>query len=61
MGWDTLLDIMAQAREDSNRARTEPPSACPNDGEPLEPGPGGVLHCRNDGWQYPRDWHPPIG
>jgi len=29
-----------------------PPLVCPNDGEPLLPGPQDVLYCPYDGWQY---------
>jgi hypothetical protein len=56
MAWEQLAAVMAQARDEARDALTRIPSACPNDGEPLQQGPGGVLHCVNDGWQYPRDW-----
>ncbi|MGW0587456.1 hypothetical protein [Streptosporangium sp. NPDC002607] len=54
-GWRTLLDIAREATADRQAERERPPTACPNDGEPLRSGPGGVLHCSFDGWQYPRD------
>jgi hypothetical protein len=55
MGWQQLADIYRTAADEYAEQRVEPPTACPNDGQPLEPGPGGVLHCRFDGWQWPRD------
>lgn len=57
MSWEQLTAIMAQAREEQRENRLRVPSACPHDGEVLQEGPGGVLHCPNDGWQYPRDWN----
>lgn len=61
MSWEQLLAIEAQNREWRQEYATAPPVACPNDGTPLEEGPGGELFCRHDGWQYPRDWTPPEG
>lgn len=52
MSWDQLLSIIRQAREEVATAQTEPPTACPNDGEPLTRGPNGELHCRFDGWVW---------
>lgn len=50
--WGSLLSIVHEA-SDRYRAESEaPPVACPNDGEPLESGPGGVLHCRYDGFTH---------
>jgi hypothetical protein len=56
MAWEQLVSIMRQAKEEAADRRRLPPMDCPNDGEPLQAGPGGVLHCPADGWQYPRDW-----
>lgn len=56
MGWQKLIDILWEGRESVAAERSSPPVACPNDGTPLEEGPGGVLHCPFDGWQYPHDW-----
>jgi hypothetical protein len=57
-GYD-LLAIYQQAADELRAERARPPTACPNDGEPLTPGRvPGTLHCLFDGWQYPRDWHP---
>lgn len=49
-GWYGLWAIGRDNWEQLQRERREPPVACPNDGEPLEEGPRGELHCRFDGW-----------
>jgi hypothetical protein len=65
--WYQLLDIRRHARQEFEYYANQPPTACPNDGEPLLPGPAsepGIWFCRYDGWQYPRDWirpEPPPG
>lgn len=51
-GWWDLLSIAREARALAEQERTRRPVACPNDGEPLTEGPGGVLHCRYDGWVW---------
>jgi len=50
MSWEELLDIGREARQYAEAEQSQPPQACPNDGEPLERGPNGILHCRFDGW-----------
>jgi hypothetical protein len=50
--WYTLLDIAREAQKFAEAERSRPPTACPNDGIPLERGPNGVLHCSFDGWTY---------
>lgn len=50
MSWDQLLAIGRDNAAERRLERREPPVACPNDGEPLESGPRGELHCRFDGW-----------
>jgi hypothetical protein len=50
MSWQELLDITTDAVARADAERSQPPTACPNDGEPLEQGPNGILHCRFDGW-----------
>jgi hypothetical protein len=50
MSWDQLLSIIQNARQEDELQRTRIPAACPNDGEVLESGPNGELHCRFDGW-----------
>lgn len=53
MSWEQLLSIRAAAAEDLRAELDTPPVACPNDGTPLETGPGGVLHCIADGYTWP--------
>ena len=55
MSWDQLLPIKQDRRAEAEKDKTVAPSACPNDGTPLNGGPGGTLHCPYDGWQWPRD------
>lgn len=50
MSWEQLLDIAREATDLAEAEQSQPPKACPNDGEPLETGPSGVLHCSFDGW-----------
>jgi len=50
MSWRSLLSIYREAEAEDEATEDQPPTACPNDGEPLEEGPGGVLHCGFDGW-----------
>jgi hypothetical protein len=51
MSWEQLREIAREAAEEALAERLRPPEACPNDGEPLEPGPDDRLHCRYDGWR----------
>lgn len=55
MSWEQLSDIYREARELKELELSEPPTACPNDGTPLEEGPRGQLHCRFDGYRWPED------
>lgn len=50
MAWEELGAIYATAAAEQDAVDSTPPVACPNDGEPLEEGPNGDLHCRFDGW-----------
>ena len=50
MSWEQLLSILDEAREE--RERIDPPTACPNDGEPLQRDPDGNLRCGFDGWVW---------
>lgn len=61
MSWEQLADIVAEARAERRREQTEPPVACPNDGEPLLADAYGHLRCRFDGYEYPRDGKLPSG
>lgn len=50
MPWEQLSDIAREAAQLAEEERRRLPVACPNDGEPLSIGPGGVLFCVYDGW-----------
>jgi len=55
--WYQLLEVYANVALQREYERQRVPSACPNDGEPLIPGPEpDTLFCKYDGWQYPRDY-----
>jgi|TARA_R110000824_G_scaffold16633_5_gene68755 hypothetical protein len=54
-GWDQLLSIEQDARDELEQQRAEPPIACPNDGTVLVADPAGGLRCSFDGWHYPTD------
>lgn len=51
--WESLFSIVTEAVEYKRIERTQPPIACPFDGEPLDAGPGGVLHCKWGNYTYP--------
>jgi hypothetical protein len=55
MAWESLIAVYRQAAEDRRQLDQQPPLACPNDGEPLQPGPQGQLHCPAGDYEYPRD------
>jgi hypothetical protein len=60
MGNDLLATLIEQAQYE-DYYKTTLPVACPRCGEPLREGPpeqSGVLYCKFDFWQYPRDWNP---
>ncbi|MEU0465023.1 hypothetical protein ABZ215_13550 [Amycolatopsis sp. NPDC006131] len=50
-GWYGLLAIAQEAAAERAAEKAQPPVACPNDGEPLQTGPDGRLHCPFDGWR----------
>ena len=52
MSWEQLLDIGTEAAQTAAAERTAPPTACPNDGEPLRSGPNGELFCTFDGYRW---------
>jgi len=63
MSWYQLYDIIQQQAEEENMpgtGRMPPPLACPDDGEPLQPGnpldPTVILFCKFCGWSFPEDW-----
>lgn len=49
--WWSLLAVMQEAAQYAQQDRTEAPSACPNDGEPLKTGPRGERYCPFCGWR----------
>lgn len=51
-GWYGLLAIEQEYRQVLAEERSTPPVACPEDGEPLETGPNGELHCKWHGGVY---------
>lgn len=56
MAWEQLIAIQREAAAEIQAELSAPPQACPNDGEPLREGPGGVLFCPFAGdYQWPRD------
>lgn len=50
MGWRQLGNIYKAAADELAAQRATRPTACPNDGQPLKPGPDGYLFCDFDGW-----------
>jgi len=56
MFWEQLLNIRREQVETARAELAAPPQACPNDGEPLRAGPGGVLFCPfGCDYEWPRD------
>lgn len=55
MSWSHLHDIYAEARAYAMQEKSEPPLACPYDGEPLDPAPSGGLHCPLGNYDWPRE------
>lgn len=64
--WWGLVSVLRESRQEFEAFVSRPPLACPDDGEPLEPGPSTPagasveLFCRYCGWQYPRDYIAPV-
>jgi hypothetical protein len=55
MSWEQLQAIQQEAEAERRAELAAPPQACPNDGEPLEPGrEPGTLHCPFDGYTWPQ-------
>lgn len=61
-GWWQLHSIFEYAKQEREFWDSQPPMACPRDGEPLQPAPPSdsgssvELFCRFDGFRYPEDW-----
>lgn len=51
-GWGSLIAIIATDAQERADWATQPPIACPNDGEPLINDPDGNLRCGWDGWVW---------
>lgn len=59
-GWD-LYSTLVDAAASIDYYSSQPPVACPHDGEPLRQGPGtdgAVLYCPWGNFRYPEDWDP---
>lgn len=61
MGWGKGGAL--EAIRDLNRLavtveRSQPPTACPYDGNPLKTGPNNVLYCDMGDYEWPRDGKP---
>lgn len=54
MSWEQLQSIVAEAVGYAREELSEPPSACPFDGEPLDAGPDGGLACPLGNYQWPQ-------
>jgi len=46
VSWFQLLGQLTAAEEDLRQLADSQPQACPVDGEPLQPAPGGAFHCQ---------------
>lgn len=53
MSWYGLLGILRERETIKSTLESQPPRACPNDGEPLRPTGNGGLHCPFDGYRWP--------
>lgn len=64
--WWGLVSVYRQSRQEFEAFTSNPPMACPDDGEPLRNAPatpsgsGTELFCPYDGWAYPKDQHRPV-
>ena len=54
MAWEQLLSIQAEAAGYAREELTEPPLACPFDGEPLDQSPDGGVFCTLGNYEWPR-------
>lgn len=54
MAWEQMLSIVAEALLYVEKEKTEPPLACPFDGEPLDEAPNGGLFCPLGNYEWPR-------
>lgn len=49
MGWEQLISIIEEGKEEMEREIVRREHVCPFDGTPLLTGPNGVRYCRFDG------------
>ena len=54
MAWEQLLSIYREAADERRAEQSQPPTACPDCGEPLTSSPDGTLFCRFDGQTFNR-------
>jgi len=57
MSWEQYAAIARLARDEYAQSMARLPIDCPNDGQPLQTGPDGVLFCTFDGWRDSGTWH----
>lgn len=55
MSWEQLTNIVTEAVGYIRDEKSEPPTACPHDGEPLDTGPDGSLFCPWGNYSWPRE------
>lgn len=55
MAWEQLISIYAEATAYVEQEKTESPTACPYDGEPLDAVGNNILHCPLGNYEWPRD------
>lgn len=53
MAWEQMLSIVAEAVSYIRDEKTQPPLACPFDGEPLDSAPNGGLACPLGNYRWP--------
>ncbi len=53
MSWEQLTSIVVEAIGYAQDEKTRPPTACPFDGEPLDPSPDGGLFCPLGDYAWP--------
>ena len=54
MSWDQMTSILTEGAGYAELEKTEPPKACPFDGEPLSTSPRGGLFCKLGNYEWPR-------
>lgn len=54
MSWEQYSSLLAEAIGYVEDERTQPPTACPYDGEPLDEAPRGGLFCPLGNYRWPQ-------